>query len=93
MTPSTVRDQQELLLVLSLGPALIATKGWAAREVEQTYSRAQELCQQVGEFSQLFFALWGLWLVRLIGADLAGAQTLAEQMQVVAETDVTQCCD
>lgn len=85
LTPSSVRDQQELLLQLALGPVLIATKGWATREVEQTYTRAQELCQQIGEFSQLFSALWGLWLVRLIGADLARARALAEQMLVVAE--------
>ena len=41
------------------GPALIATKGYAAPEVEQTYARARELCQQVGETPQLFPVLQG----------------------------------
>ena len=46
---------------LTLGPALMATKGYAAPEVEQAYARARELCQQVGETPQLFPVLRGLW--------------------------------
>ena len=55
------RDQQELDLQLALGPALMATKGFTAPEVEQTYARARALCAQVGETPQLFPTLWGLW--------------------------------
>ena len=43
------RLQQELAVQTTLGPALMATKGMAAPEVEQTYARARELCQQAGE--------------------------------------------
>ena len=56
------RAQQELDLQVILGPTLTATKGWAAPEVEKTYTRAHELCQQVGESTQLFPVLWGLWV-------------------------------
>ena len=56
------RAQQELALHIALGPALMATKGYAAPEVEHAYARARELCQQVGETPQLFPVLWGLWL-------------------------------
>ena len=45
---------------------LIATKGWAAPEVEQAYTRARELCQQVGETPQLFPVLFGLWQFYLV---------------------------
>ncbi|MCZ6875936.1 MAG: AAA family ATPase, partial [bacterium] len=38
------RLQQELDLQVMLGPALIATKGHAAPEVEHSYARARELC-------------------------------------------------
>jgi predicted ATPase len=47
------RAQQELKLQIAQGPALMATKGFAAREGEQTYARARGLCQQVGETPQL----------------------------------------
>ncbi len=39
--------QQELELQIALGQALMATKGYTAPEVEQTYARARALCQQV----------------------------------------------
>src|SRR5262245_14518180 len=48
------RTQQELVLQTLLGPALIVSKSFAAPEVEQTYTRARALCQQVGDTSQLF---------------------------------------
>jgi len=38
--------QQELLLLTTLGPALISMKGYGAPEVEQTYARAYELCHR-----------------------------------------------
>ena len=47
----------------------MATKGYAAPEVEQAYTRARELCQQVGETPQLFPVLWGLWLFYLVRAE------------------------
>ena len=56
------RAQQELHLQTALGPALIATKGYAASEVEHTYARARALCQQSGETPGLFSALRGLWV-------------------------------
>ena len=53
------RAQQELTLQIALGAPLMATKGFAAPEVESVYTRARELCQQVGETPQLFPVLWG----------------------------------
>jgi class 3 adenylate cyclase len=43
------RPQHEFDFLTTLGPALMATKGYAAQEVVQAYTRARELCQQVGE--------------------------------------------
>ena len=51
------RAQQELSVQTTLGPVLIAAKGYAAPEVERAYARARELCQQGGEASQIFSAL------------------------------------
>jgi predicted ATPase len=57
---TSTRAQQELTLQIALGPMLMATKGFAAPEVEQAYARARVLCQQVGETPQLFPTLRGL---------------------------------
>src|SRR5262249_51622876 len=46
---SPERDRQELMLQLTLGPPLMATKGTAAPEIERTYLRAHELSRKVGD--------------------------------------------
>jgi predicted ATPase len=58
---TTERNEQELLLQIRLGPALMMTKGFAAPEAERAYARARALCQLVGETPQLFSVLRGLW--------------------------------
>ena len=76
-TPARLQD--ELALQITLGPALIATKGHAAPDVERTYSRARELCQQVGDTPQLFRVLRGLWLFYNVRAAHQTARELGEQ--------------
>src|SRR5262249_7438961 len=79
--PETLaRAQQELDVLIALGPALMATKGPAAPEVEQTYARARALCQQVGETPQLFPALRGLCEFYRNRGALQTAQELGEQL-------------
>ena len=86
MLPETpVRAQQELELQIALGPALIATNGAGAPEVERTYARARELCRRVGETPQLFPVLYGLWLYYLVRAQLQTAQNLGEQLLSLAQ--------
>jgi predicted ATPase len=73
------RLQHELMLQVTLSAPLMATKGWAAPEVEQVSARARELCQQVGESSQLFLVLWGLWNFYIVRAQLQTARELGKQ--------------
>jgi predicted ATPase len=79
------RAQQELTLQLALGAPFIATKGYAAREAGKAYTRARELCQQLGETPQLFSALWGLCAFHTVRAEYRTARELAEQMLRLAQ--------
>ena len=79
------RSRQELTLRTALGPALVATKGNAAPEVELTYARAVELCRQVGETSQLFPVLFGLRSVYLVRGEIQTAHEFGEQLLGLAE--------
>jgi predicted ATPase len=79
------RNQQELALQLALGLPLIATKGWAAPEVERTYARARELGQQLGETPQLFWALWGLWSFHETRGNCQLSLELAKQLLPLAQ--------
>jgi len=72
------RIQQELALQTTLGSALMATKGYAAPEVERAYTRARELCRQVGETPEIFPVLWGLWYVNRTRGNYPRAREHAE---------------
>lgn len=79
------RATQELALQISLGTALTAIRGYTAPEVEQAYSRARELAQQMGDAVQLFPVLMGLWGFYFVRAEHATARELAEQLVRIAD--------
>ncbi|NOT56145.1 MAG: AAA family ATPase, partial [Deltaproteobacteria bacterium] len=83
------RVQQELSLLIALGVPLLMTKGYAGPEVEQTYTRARELCQRLGAIPQLFPALHGLWVFHEVRADLRTARVLGEEMLAIAQREQT----
>ncbi len=82
---SRVRSQQELVVQLTLGLALSATKGYSAPEVERLYTRARALCEQVGEPPQLFRVLWGLWGVYGQRGEYQTTRALGEQLFSLAQ--------
>ena len=79
------RVQREVDLLIALGASLNATKGQAAPEVEQTYSRARHLCQHLDDPHQLFPVLRGLWQYYNSRAELQTAHTLGEQLLTLAQ--------
>jgi predicted ATPase/DNA-binding winged helix-turn-helix (wHTH) protein len=80
------RLQQELILQRTLGVPLVATKGYAAPEVEQTYARAHTLCRQVGDTQQISPVLFGLWRFYSMRGDLQTAREVAEQLFTLAQS-------
>ena len=79
------RAAQELTLRLAVGPPLMVAQGWTAPEVEQHYARARALCAQLGDVSQRFPVLWGLWMFHMVRGDMRTAQALAEECLQLAE--------
>ena len=70
---------------MTLGIALRATKGQAAPEVERLYTRARELCEQVGEPSQLFRVLWGFCHVHALRGEYQTRRALGAQLLSLAQ--------
>jgi predicted ATPase/class 3 adenylate cyclase len=63
MLPETPQHlQQELMLRITLGAALMVTKGFASSEAQDVYVRAGKLAQQIGEGSLVFTVFWALWV-------------------------------
>jgi class 3 adenylate cyclase/predicted ATPase len=94
---TTDRLQHELDLQVALGPALMATRGYASSETEHTFARAWELCQRLGEGPdgpaptqsrqppQRFPVLYGLWAFYLVGGKHRQACDQAEQFLHLAQ--------
>jgi predicted ATPase len=79
---TTERTQQELTLYLALGPPLRLLKGPTAPELEDLYTRAYELAQQVGNTQQQCLTLVSLLVVQYDRASLQRTRELAEQVSL-----------
>jgi predicted ATPase len=74
------RDRKEIAFRVALGVALQNVVGIASPEVAKSYSRAQQLCQQLGETEQLFPVLWGMWFHHTNRCQHRRACELADQL-------------
>ena len=82
---STVRDERELELRTKLGPAVVATRGFADPLVRECYARAQALCEALGDSTKLALILRGQQVNEIVGGDVETARLLAGQLAAVAE--------
>jgi predicted ATPase/class 3 adenylate cyclase len=82
-TPAHI--QHALALHLALGAALQMAKGFAAPEVEHAYTRARELCQQVGETPEIVPVLYGLWRFYLGRAQFHTVREIGETLLRLAQ--------
>ena len=83
---SPERRQQDLTLHVAYGVPLTVTTGFAAAEVERVYPQAVALCEQVGETSQRFPALYGLFSVYYDRAALTAAHAATNQLLSLAQS-------
>jgi predicted ATPase len=81
---SSERIRDELTLLLTLGELLMAAKGMGAADVGDVYVRAHQLCDQLGETSQRFRVLQGLYRFHEAQAQLPAAGALAQQLTHLA---------
>ena len=79
------RVQGELGLLITLGPLLMATRGYADAGVELTYRQAREICAAIGDTPQIVPVLFGLWAYYVVRADLKIARDLTEQLWRLVE--------
>ncbi len=77
----------ELALLNTLGPVLLAARGFADRTVAEAYRRGRQLCQEVGDAAQLATVLRGLWAFHLVRAELDASREVAMQLISLAEQE------
>jgi predicted ATPase len=86
------RLQLELGLQMIRGLALRSVKGWAAPELESTFTRARALCQALGDSPEIFPVLWNLTFFNSIRGNLPLVReqiaTLTRQADVSGQAPV-----
>lgn len=85
LAESPERRHEEVRARVALGAALIATKGYAAEEVEQTYARARVLCREIGDTPQLLSVLRGVQSFYQVHGPVELARETSEQILAHAE--------
>jgi len=78
------RDRQEIGLQLARGPSLLTTKGFNSPEAAATFERATDLCETSGDKSQLFIAMWNLWLTTGI-RNIEAARPLSKRLLLLTD--------
>lgn len=86
LSDSAQRWQMEINLLIGLGASLTATRGYGVKEVERTYSRARDLCEQFGTPGQLFQSRYGLWRLHMLRAEYDIATKQGEDLLQLANT-------
>jgi class 3 adenylate cyclase/predicted ATPase len=71
------RDERELNLLIALIDPIIAIKGYTVPETNAVSERAIELCQQTGQTSRIFPALYGQWVYNNNRGNIVRAKELA----------------
>jgi predicted ATPase/predicted Ser/Thr protein kinase len=85
---SPERTGQELALQLPLAVAMMSLRGYTDTKVGEAFTRAHELCKQIGETPQIVLALYGLWAFYCVRSEYEPATQLAEQiLRLAPKTD------
>jgi len=79
------RLHREVDMLIALGASLFATKGSAAPEVGETYTRARQRCQSLDDPHRLFPVLRGLVHYHNVRAAYQTAHALGEQLLTLAQ--------
>ena len=79
------RDALELQLLTPLGTAYIATRGYAAPEVGPVFIRARELCERIGQPTQLFAVVWGNFAWHVVRGEMGLSMDWAREAMALAE--------
>ncbi|WP_224370445.1 protein kinase domain-containing protein [Hyalangium versicolor] len=81
MPDADKRKGEELQLLISLGTPLVQVQGYRTPEVEQTYARARELLEEVGEeLPRLELSFWGAFAYYFARKEVSLAHELAERL-------------
>lgn len=90
----TARDRRELALQMALGEVLWTSKSWSHPDASESYARALQLAEKLGEATQIVGVLLALIATALGSGHLKRARELGERTLAMAQSsgDRTSIC-
>ena len=85
MPTREARADEELGILLALGPALMSTVTTAAPEIQAVYGRARQLARDAGKVAELFATVWGSSLVAVINGNHKVARACTTELFSIAK--------
>jgi len=79
------RTRTEVELLIALGAAFMAMRGFGAPEALDAYRRAEALCDGLGPRADIFPALWGQWLVHWGRSEIDAGWRLCQRLLALAD--------
>ena len=70
----------EVELRVAMGAAFMTARGFGAPEVHEAYTRAEALCELLGERADLFPAIWGQWMFRTGRSEMPHSRRLGARL-------------
>ena len=77
--------EEELSVLIALGPALMTTMTSSAPDVQQVYDRARQLAAHTDKVAELFASVWGSWIVANASGDQAAMRKLVDELFSIAQ--------
>ena len=76
--------EEELSVLVALGPALMNTMTSSAPEVREVYDRAREMAAHTHKLAELFASVWGSWIVAASSGDTAAMRKFSDELFSIA---------
>jgi predicted ATPase len=77
---SPERASREVMNLMAIALAMHSVRGYAARELEATYARARQLCDELGEHPLRFGVISGISAFHFMRAELRVTEQLIDQL-------------
>jgi TOMM system kinase/cyclase fusion protein len=85
LSESSERLRREVVLLESMGMAYYSSLGYGAPQVEETFARAQAICDQLGADVPLQ-TLYGVWGVRFTQGDVDATAAIVSRLRQLARS-------
>ncbi|MGD0188812.1 MAG: adenylate/guanylate cyclase domain-containing protein [Roseiarcus sp.] len=76
---------EELAILLALGPALMSTRTTTAPEIQEVYGRARQIAHDTGRVKELFVTVFGFWLVAYSNGNREAARSYTSELMSIAQ--------